>query len=119
MKLEKEYGCALVQLATMPDKDDLAIIDEINQAIKKDGCSISLHDAKGGVLYLALNINYATAANSRRAGRRKAYPMGLVRVGDVRRQLESKSADEVAAELGISRATLFRRLKDKDDERYL
>lgn len=112
-------------LGKKPTEDELAFIESMHDIVKKCGCAIKVYDSSSmkslpkDERLLCLGINTERVRNSRNAGRKKIYPMGIVKVGDVKKMMETKSASEVAAELGISRATLFRRLKGKDDNRYL
>lgn len=66
-----------------------------------------------------LRITYDEEVTNRklgiRLGRKKAETDKLVTVGEVRRMMQEMVAEHVAAELGISRATLYRKLKEHAD----
>lgn len=120
--MKRELGdkpeLAIFNLAEIPDELTLCTLNEINDAIRSVGCSAK-YSAEHRVIYLT--IDYATVRNSRNAGRRKKRPAGdhrLITCGEVRAMLKEGTANDVARELGVSRATLFRRLKDREDRRY-
>lgn len=113
-----DTGYAFLNLVEKPDEATLNTIDEINAVIRSTGCAIYLHTNHDGSYTVALAIHYDTAKNSRGAGRHKklvSMQHLCIRCGEVRKMLATKTADEVAAELEVSRATLFRRLKGKED----
>lgn len=64
-----------------------------------------------------LVINYETDVP--RAGRKPKLALDTYTVAEVRRMLVDDTADRVASKLGISRATLYRRLRAKDDEDFI
>ena len=103
------------------------VISELNTLLTKMKCGNirveQREDPSGNSYYPALIINFnkeaAEGYNRRRAGRsKKRCDGGLYFVSEIKAMLETKTADEVAKDLGISRSTLFRRLKDRDDNRY-
>ena len=113
-----EYKHGFLELSKAPDRQTLATIEEMTEIIRSTGCSLHLYTDKSDRQYLMLTINCETAKNSRGAGRRKklvSKEHWRITCGEVRKMLETKTAEEVAAELEISRATLFRRLKDRQD----
>lgn len=113
----------MLYLSKKPTKEELEFLDKINRIMRKCGCFVHFYDSSKirtmskDESFICLSINKELAHNSRGAGRRKKY-VGRIKVGDVRKMMETKSADEVAAELGVSRSTFFRRIKGKDDNRY-
>jgi transcriptional regulator with PAS, ATPase and Fis domain len=110
-------------LKTAPNEEQTEVVSELNSILEKMGCSISLDELSDEgrafhVMRLKVNSDTAAEYNRRNAGRKPKTVAGDrwgLEVGHVRQMLETKTADEVAAELGISRSTLFRRLKDKHD----
>lgn len=109
----------VLQLTERPSARELATIEKFSKITQRDGCYLSFTEYNGKPL-LTLAINYETAGNSRGAGRYRklvAEEFRRITVGEVRKMLEEKTANEVAADLGVSRSTLFRRLKGKEDGR--
>ena len=114
------YKHAFLELAAAPDQDSLAILEEFREIVRSAGCSMHIMDSKDGRQTLCLTINCETAKNSRNAGRRKKLVTRdhwRITCGEVRKMIDEKGSEAAAEELGVSRATLFRRLKDKDDTR--
>ena len=117
---EAEYKTAFLDLAASPDQASLAVFEEFKEIVRSSGCHMSIMTGKDGKQALILTINCETAKNSRNAGRRKklvAQEYWRITCGDVRKMIEEKGSEAAAEELGVSRATLFRRLKDKEDNR--
>ena len=115
---DTEYKTVFFNLAAAPDQVSLATFEEFKEIIRSTGCSMNIFKNRDGTQTLMLTINCETAKNSRNAGRRKKLvPKEYWRItcGDVRKMMEEKGSEATAAELNISRATLFRRLKDKND----
>ena len=54
----------------------------------------------------------------RNAGRKPKYAKGWATVAEVKKWLETKTADEIASNFGISKSTLYRRLK-RDDHDFI
>lgn len=56
-----------------------------------------------------------------RGGDKKKMKRSYIKVEEVRKRMETENADEIAESLGISRATLFRRLKQAEEknEKYI
>lgn len=56
-----------------------------------------------------------------RGGDKKKMNRSYIKVEEVRKRMETENADEIAESLGISRATLFRRLKQAEEknEKYI
>lgn len=70
--------------------------------------------------YSSLVINYdpfeVYKKLNRSTGRRKkGITPGVVSVSKIKKEIENSTADEVAQRLGISRSTLFRRLKKAEE----
>lgn len=110
-----------------PEGENAEVISELNATLLKMGCGhIEIkehvdpsHNAYYPVMVINFNSKAAEGYNRRGAGRnKKRCDGGLFYVSEIKKMLETKTADEVAKDLGISRSTLFRRLKDKDDNRY-
>lgn len=121
--MDNGHGIVMIELGRDIQPDEWSVIDDINAAIKSCGCSISVREiGKDRLKHLCLVINYEKAKNknSRGAGRRKklvTQEHWLITCGEVREMVKVNGADVTAQELGISRATLFRRLKDRADDR--
>lgn len=120
---------AVFLLNHKPDEEAAELISELNDLLVKMGCGkieveehVDTHDnTYYPVLYIRFNAMAAAGYNRRDAGRRRKPLSGerlSYKVGEVKKMLEEKTADEVARDLGISRSTLFRRLKDRADDYY-
>ena len=112
-------------LAIEPTEEQKEFVSKLNMILNKVGCSFEFwefqpEDGDKVLHSLRITINNETANQSRTrgAGRKKTFLQdehgNFVLAKDVREQLKTQSADEVAAGYGISRATLFRRLKETE-----
>lgn len=67
-------------------------------------------------LILEWDTNDVQQKTTRNAGaKRKHISLKDRKVEDIRKRMETESAEEVAKSLGISRATLFRKLKEAEE----
>lgn len=111
-------------LSGNPEASRRENVSKLNKILEPLGCEIGIDifDAHAGEdkYYLYIKVCPEAAADyyRRRAGRKQKMTTKLFTVKEVREMMEQRSADDVAAELGVSRSTLFRRLKDRDDEYY-
>ena len=118
------YESSALTLLGTPSDENRKIVSELNEILEPMGCGIDIGELDGDpdkkLYYLHIKISTEAAADhSRRgAGRKRNMTKKLITVKEVRKMLEQRSADSVAEELGVSRSTLFRRLKDRDDEYY-
>ena len=117
---------SLFPLSLEPSDKDKELISKLNSILERMGGSIKYEEYRrtsSDNLHRYLVVGYtetgAKTFTGRNAGRNKKMTTGskLYSVGEVRQMLQERNADEVAAELGISRSTLFRRLKGQDDDR--
>ena len=114
---------AMFILNHMPEGEAAEVIDELNALLSKMDCGAievvqhqdSCDNSYYPVMHIELSTRAANAYNRRKAGRKRKDLASShhYTVDEVKAMLETKTADEVAAELGISRSTLFRRLKDR------
>ena len=107
-----------------PNEEQQKAVSELNAILQPMGGEVSLQKynltgTEWHVLSLRLCPKAAAEYSRRGAGRKMKEAKELVTVGMAREMLKERSAESIAAELGISRSTLFRRLKDLDDEAYI
>ena len=115
----KKLGKGL--LVPLPDgravtEADKKLITEINAAMMEQGYFFYMGPWEGGkeVLLIAQYKEEYRPRNIRGAGR-KQKELGDLTCGAVRSMLQVQSAKEISQVLGVSRSTLFRRLKNKAD----
>lgn len=99
------------------DDGDRKDVEKLNKVLKSFGVCVELKDFDGANI---LTFNYDTDVirqkTTRNAGaKRKDLNTWKVSVAEIRARMETESADDVAKSLGISRSTLFRRLKEADE----
>ena len=91
---------------------------ELNSILARVGVEIKF-DTEPRDGYRFLSIYYSkTAADKafcRGAGRKRKFIDVDLTVAEVRESVRLRGADDVCAELGISRSTLFRRLRQDDE----
>ena len=87
-------------------------VAELNEILNGIGISFEIEDQ-------SLSIKYDTEIIwkkiNRNAGSKRKY-IGYFRADDIRRRMSFETAEEIAASLGISRSTLFRRLKKAEEQ---
>lgn len=105
-------GELLFSLALEPTEKDKNNLAELNELLAKSDISIDLLKNEYGT-YLIINCDTDEVKKklSRNAGRpQKSH--STISVSEVEeRMAKGESAEDIASELGISRSTLFRRLK--------
>ena len=117
--MDKEFELLLASFALRfaPDETKLEEIAKLNSILRKIGAEIVIIDGDSDLPLLSVICRTAVAekALKRGAGRKRHYPTGDLLVKDVRRMVDEIGADETATKLGISRSTLFRRLKQDEE----
>ena len=103
-----------------PDQESIA---QLNELLRLAGASADIYRNEH-YNYLALTIKYdkevVEQKRTRGAGRNKMQSDRACTYGQVLAMLKENTAQDVAAYLGMSRATLFRRLKEyKKNRRQL
>ena len=94
------------------DKESQESLEELKNILENNGIELKNEDGK---LTFTWYSNDTDAARTRYAGRRKNYLKKEV-LEEVRQRMESgEKADDLAAEFGVSRRTLFRRLKEHSE----
>lgn len=102
------------------DENTLLKVSELNSLLEDLGVSIIVRNTTHNntdYSYIAFKCDTEKLDNfrSRGAGRKKAQTNDIYFADQVREMMKTKTADEVAKSMGISRATLFRRLKHADE----
>ena len=96
---------------TEQDREELRVL---NSVLEKVGLKITIVDEVPPILAIQCHLDEAERVLTRGAGR-KRKPVFDVSVREVRDLMQLLGADETAEHFGISRSTLFRRLKQDDD----
>lgn len=96
---------------TEQDREELRVL---NSVLEKVGLEITIVDEVPRILAIQCRLDEAERVLTRGAGR-KRKPVFEASVREVRDLVRMFGADEAAERLGISRSTLFRRLKQDDD----
>ncbi|MBR5583730.1 MAG: hypothetical protein IKW21_04310 [Lachnospiraceae bacterium] len=105
---QKEIG--FVGKMALDRQEDLQELKEIlNRAGVQFVCTQG--EDKHVIMFFRWSKYMVDRKQTRNAGARKVYPNKDITVLEVRERMKTESADDIAKSLGISRATLFRRLK--------
>lgn len=115
-------GELLFSLAVEPTEKDKKNLAELNELLAKSDISIDiLKNEYGTHLIINCDTDEVKKKLSRNAGRRKKSHSAILVSEIEERMAKGESADDIASELGISRSTLFRRLKESKEwnELYL
>lgn len=92
-------------------------IDELKEVLESIGIEISIDDKHQGMEFLRVILtDKFEQKRTRNAGRKSKSIKGMITVEDIEKMIKEKTADVVAKKLGISRATLFRKLKKAKEE---
>jgi len=94
--------------------ESLDNINELAELLDQIGIKITIkeHDTSRKSIKFNYDINEVEKKLKRNAGRKRAYCLLDITVEEVRERMQKgESAEMIASELGISRSTLFRKLK--------
>ena len=99
--------------AELYENEDLSNLQTLLEVI---GASANIESDANG--YSFLNITYDEAVVKRKttrlAGRHEKVSLNQMTYGDLRRLRKKYTMDEIAAMAGLSKRTLYRRLKEQD-----
>ena len=99
-----------------PTDQDMAEMSVLNDVLAAAGFSMEVKQSDGfSTLLISCAVNKAERVLTRNAGRKKVSVPDSLTVREVREMMSLKGADDTAAYFGVSRSTLFRRLKEDDD----
>lgn len=103
-------------------KNDVASLEILNRLLRPSGCVANLENAKidgveiGSCLHIQYDENEVQKKISRNAGKpRIKLNSGMVDLDIIKKRIKEDTAESVAQELGISRRTLFRRIKEAEE----
>lgn len=99
---------------------DLEMLEEINKCLFTYGLYISQHksDVPGEertCIAIDFDKEKYLEKNSRQAGARRRFTGEKINVADLEAEIAASSPDAVAKKFGISRATLYRRIKESKE----
>lgn len=99
------------------------MIDEFNESMKTLGVSISTHPSNDEkIKFSVIKINFDTQKINQVLSRNAGRPVSVIdsyhTVSEIRKRLHTETAEEIAESLGISRSTLFRKLKKAEQNGY-
>lgn len=98
------------------ENDDFSEIEMLNNIISKAGVTVEIKRYTNG---MGINFKYDTekVKNQRGAGRPKYKYQYTVTLDEVRQRLNAgETAEQIAKDLDISRATLFRKMKIAEEK---
>ena len=96
---------------------------ELNNLLNKIGAKaqIETYEACGEThynLYITYDEEEVNKKTTRGAGAKRKTLNKILTVEEVKKRLETETADDVAKDLGISRATFFRKMKENEGRIY-
>ena len=103
--------------------DEIDSLNTLNRLLRPTGAVASLENAKieeediGYCLHIQFDENEVQKKISRNAGKpRIKLSSGQVDLDMIKKRIKNETAESVAHDLGISRRTLFRRIKEAEEE---
>lgn len=116
---DKKIATFLIRGDIDANSKDMSVVSELNEILRKMGSEISVEptaDENFSYLTIIFDTKKAHDFLSRGAGRKRKEPTSDYSIAEIRKMLEKEPAEEVAKKLGVSRATLFRRLRALKEE---
>lgn len=110
-----------IQPGEIDDVEKIEKVSELNNILSQVGVSLELEEHRAeNDIYTSLAIRYnpqkIKEKLKRNAGRKGSVITGDWTVGQIRERMkQGETAEDIAKELGVSRATLFRKLKEAED----
>ena len=88
-------------------------MDELNEIMNRFGISLKTYQSESGYDYLTIKYDTEQAEEkiSRGAGAKPKFMDRTVPIDEINQRMANESAEEVAKSLGISRSTLFRKIR--------
>ena len=110
----------LLMLGSNPTEQDLEQISKINEVLSKIHMSLKIKNSTYEEkqlhhLVIEYDMNDVRKAITRNAGRIRKGTAFCVTPMEIRERMKTESAEEIAQSLGISRSTLFRKLKNAEE----
>lgn len=107
-------------LAMKPDEIYAEKIDVLNELVGGLGIGFEVVDRGEGDFRLKVLYDEAEVRKKikRNAGAKRKYISRSVPVAEIRSRMETETAEQIAKSLGISRPTLFRKLKYAEEWGY-
>lgn len=93
-------------------------IEDMNSILKKVGFKISFYESPNSdydFAYFSKTEDFEKI-HTRNAGRKRIDHTCFITFGELKKKLKSSKADQVAKECGVSRSTLFRRIKEAEEK---
>lgn len=104
-------------------KDDIDSLEVLNKLLRPSGAVARLVNAKieeehvGFCIDIEFDENEVQKKISRNAGKHRIQlTSGSVDLDMIKKRIKEETAESVAQELGISRRTLFRRIKEAEED---
>lgn len=87
-------------------------LQELKEILNRAGVQfVCVEGSKSVLMTFSWSKYLVDRKQTRNAGTKKIHPNKDTTVSEIRERMKTESADDIARSLGISRATLFRRLK--------
>lgn len=111
MKKEwEEFGIIALQVDGTEREENAETVALLNMTLNKFGITVDFDERINRVRFVKTK-DYRKKV-TRGAGKPRKHPFDMVKLDELEMRIEMYGVDVVAKELGISRSTLFRRLKE-------
>lgn len=112
MKKEwEEFGIIALQVDGTDREENAETVALLNMTLKKFGITVDFDERINRVRFVKTK-DYKKKVTRGAGKHRKQHTYGVIELKEVEQKIEMIGVDNVAKELGISRSTLFRRLKE-------
>lgn len=106
----------ILGLTHTPDEANNERLEELNQLLNSLGVKFETKESDNfPLLAITYDPEKIRKKLSRGAGAKPKFMDRTVLVDDIKHRMENETADEIAKSLGVSRSTLFRKLKHAEE----
>lgn len=108
---EDDFGIISLQVDGREREENAETVALLNMTLNKFGITVDFDEKVNRVRFVKTK-DYRKKVTRGAGKHRKQHTYGIIELKEVEQKIEMIGADNVAKEMGISRSTLFRRIKE-------